>query len=236
MKTNKNIKCLGKCEKHFLHPITLIGHSAKSNKLLCPTNVFIDDKNLIGDYIECKDEIYDTTLYDEDMYLKPTIGINYDTFLHFIYDIKSLDDVIKWFNENYDAPYNTIDRILNVMWYVFLTKILYNPTVIFNFYFNVFEKLWLNNLKVYFKSKYPSDLVNKIVNDNVKKSIDKAVSEKIKHFNYIKKIDEIERTNNSIKINIYKYFEDKFNDNSLDNDKLSSNNELSSNDEFSIVI
>jgi hypothetical protein len=115
--TTRKVKCVGNSvdtNEFFLHPITLELVLNKGPKKICPTELhYVNNKP----YTVKPASNDDSKLSDRDIqsYMAvPYLNLNIEQMLS-IYKIESIDDMMKWIDENIERkPIETINRILMV--------------------------------------------------------------------------------------------------------------------------
>jgi len=163
------IKCLGKSietNEVFLHPITLELVLNKGPNKICPTELhYANGKPYTYAPInktthkEFKDRDLQTFMSI------PYLNLSIEHMLN-IYNISSVDSMIKWIDNNMDKPLQTINRILMV-WIRFNFKELKeNNRILINIYKKLSKKFKLDkinedeledNIKYWFKNNNYDD-------------------------------------------------------------------------------
>ena len=197
-------KCIGECIKpneKTIHPLTFeIMGNFDQDISLCPSEPYImysrnnkiitkEEKN-----IKC-DKNNEISLKEVDnMIYNPEVKFNMDSFLE-MYNITSFDAGILWIRINKDQkPFNTIYRLLNVIWQVYHNKIKKISIEIIDCYKSIIHKLLEDD-----QDKY--NLLKK--NKNMDKIIKKAIKKILKHTQDWDNFDF--DINKKIKNNIIKY-------------------------------
>jgi hypothetical protein len=116
----KKNQCIGPCYppgSTILHPITLqiVSSNKSSNKLFCPIQPWRDKLGRTHVVDECT-KVTSSASVNEDIeknFIIPKISFDPAKFLVLYYSIRSLDEVVIWYNNNATVPYNTIKRIMD---------------------------------------------------------------------------------------------------------------------------
>ena len=107
------IKCIGPCydkmSKNIINPLNLVRYK-NSTVNLCPTFPFIYNDTIenfapCGEPTKTKQDIFSMVL--------PTIGISSEYFIYIYYNIKNLEDLLNWLDNNTNLPYRTKERVFN---------------------------------------------------------------------------------------------------------------------------
>ncbi len=147
---NKNIKCVGNSvdtNEFFLHPITLELILNKGPKKICPTELhYVNNKP----YTVKPADIEDTKLSERDIqsYMTvPYLNLNMEQMLS-IYKIESIDNMIKWLDENMtessNKPIQTINRILMVWIRLNFDELKENNRILVSIYKKIGKKYFNN--------------------------------------------------------------------------------------------
>lgn len=178
-KTGK--QCLSRCippNTDYVHPVTL--ETITTKKYVCATHPWINEEGEILNFDECdpSEIIYDNL---EDNILIPQLDFNYETFLKYVYDIKSFLKTIKWVRNNYNLPYETIERVLNASWYVYFNEIRIEFKKTIEFYVDFLKKKWIDDIKQLLNI-YPEKIIDAIIksNDNLNLIVEKSIKKTIK--------------------------------------------------------
>ena len=92
-----------------------------------------------------------------------TLDFNYSSFLKDIYNIINLNDFISFITNDIQKKEESIyiyDRLLEYGWYVFIDEIIINKNTFINFYIQIIKKIY--NKQIYFEK------FEIIYNDNIK--------------------------------------------------------------------
>ena len=115
--SNQKIKCRGNSidnNEIFLHPVTLELVLNKGTKKICPTDLhYVNGKPYTTAPIDKTDKS-DLSEKDLQSFMSiPYLNLNMEQML-LIYNINSIDTMMKWIDNNIDKPLQTINRILMV--------------------------------------------------------------------------------------------------------------------------
>ena len=109
----KGINCIGPCyeklTKNIINPSSLINYR-KPTINLCPTFPYIYNGN-VGHFAPCGEP----TAGKQDVFsmVLPTIGISSEYFINIYYNIKNLEGLLNWLDNNTNLPYRTKERVFN---------------------------------------------------------------------------------------------------------------------------
>lgn len=179
LKSTGDRKCLTKCnakQVSFIHPTTLDIIQGRTTSI-CAVNPEYRYKTQLKDNATYQRLIYDQcNLDDNNNKILPNIieslllQNTFDTleFLNKIYNLYSFDDIIKWTVSNDYMPNNTIKRVHNCGWQVFVngkTNDTKHPTIkVYDYYFNMFKTKWIKNCIKKLEKEYSLNIL--LNNDN----------------------------------------------------------------------
>lgn len=110
-------KCVGPCARshtEILHPLTLEYVTNDTN--FCPVDKFISSNNdgkVVINYVDKCDNLDEDHSYQPSELIVPQIVFHKNTFLATYYNINSLEECIKWIDNNEMKPIKTRERIFN---------------------------------------------------------------------------------------------------------------------------
>jgi hypothetical protein len=142
-KDSKKIKCLGNSintNEVFLHPITLELVLNKGPTKICPTELhYVNNKPYTVAPIDSKISDKDIQSY----MAIPYLNLNTEQLLS-IYNIDSIDSMMKWLDNNIDKPLQTINRILMVWIRLNFNELKKNNRILISIYKKINNKHKLN--------------------------------------------------------------------------------------------
>jgi len=109
-------KCVGKIIKkndQLIHPFNLNIIENLEDKSICPTKVYFDSKNnrLMDRKYSNKNPAIEEIINYMD---KPYVYIDHNYLLKEVFNIKEVDDIEKWIEENSKKPMRYISRVVNL--------------------------------------------------------------------------------------------------------------------------
>ncbi len=170
--TTRKVKCVGNSvdtNEFFLHPISLELVLNKGPKKICPTELhYVNNKPYTVKPVSSVDE---TKLSDRDIqsYMAvPYLNLNMEQMLS-IYNINSIDSMVKWIDDNIkgdtNKPFETINRILMVWIRLNFDELKKNNRIL-NSVYKKLGKKYFNKINDNYNDNYNDDnyLENKIKN------------------------------------------------------------------------
>ncbi len=145
-----SIKCVGNSidtNEVFLHPITLELVLNKNNNKICPTELhYVNGKPYT--YAPISKTTYDKEFKDRDLQKfmsVPYLNLSMEQML-MMYNITSIDTMMKWINNNMDKPLQTINRILMVWIRFNFEELKENNRILINIYKKFSKNYKLKNI------------------------------------------------------------------------------------------
>jgi hypothetical protein len=139
--SNRKVKCLGNSvdtNEVFLHPVTLeLVLNKSSSQKICPTDLhYVNGKP----YTTAPIEQTDFSERDLQKFMSiPYLNLNMEQMLS-IYNINSIDTMMKWLDNNMDKPLQTVNRILMVWIRFNFDDLKENNRVLLNVYKKINKK------------------------------------------------------------------------------------------------
>lgn len=123
-KSTNGLQCVGPCyysKTRIIHPLTLEELAGIPHNF-CPVNTFVytskTGQNRFSNFDRCfvptanDNDIHNDELFRESV-MAPQFIFSSDFFVKIYYKINTIDDLLKWLNDNKDDPYKTKERVFN---------------------------------------------------------------------------------------------------------------------------
>lgn len=123
-KSTNGLQCVGPCyysKTKIIHPLTLEELAGIPHNF-CPVNTFVytskTGQNMFSNFDRCfvptanDNDIHNDELFRESV-MAPQFIFSSEFFVKIYYKINTIDDLLKWLNDNKDDPYITKERVFN---------------------------------------------------------------------------------------------------------------------------
>lgn len=123
-KSTNGLQCVGPCyysKTRIVHPLTLEELAGIPHNF-CPVNTFTytskTGQNMFSNFDRCyiptanDNDVHNDELFRESI-MAPQFIFSSDFFVKIYYKINTIDELLKWLNENNDNPYKTRERVFN---------------------------------------------------------------------------------------------------------------------------
>jgi hypothetical protein len=144
------IKCVGNSvdiNEVFLHPITLELVLNKSSNKICPTELHYSNGKPYTYAPISKTNNKEFKDRDLQQFMSvPYLNLSMEQMLN-IYNITSIDTMMKWIDNNMNKPLQTINRILMVWIRFNFEELKENNRILINIYKKLSKKYKLNSIK-----------------------------------------------------------------------------------------
>ena len=123
-KSTNGLQCVGPCyysKTKIIHPLTLEELAGIPHNF-CPVNTFVytskTGQNMFSNFDRCfvptanDNDIQNDELFRESV-MAPQFIFSSEFFVKIYYKINSIDELLKWLNDNKDDPYRTKERVFN---------------------------------------------------------------------------------------------------------------------------
>lgn len=204
-KSSSGYQCIGPCyfkKTQFIHPLTLdeLQNDSLSICPIIPTSK-IDKKSkkrILIEHDKCSNPTHKKTEIDDifiDTVLTPITSFNVETFVKIYYDIKSLEELFQYLEDNKHLPYKTKLRLFDFSFKLYGKNLnILNETMI-DFVYEIIEK---NIKKIVMKTYYYFEIEDNIIKTTNEKNNNIDIK---KHYDIIKKyildnLLNIEKTKN----------------------------------------
>jgi hypothetical protein len=107
--------CVGPCyysNTHVIHPLTLEEIEGVEHNF-CPVNTFIYTNSLTGKSKSSNIDLCFVPTARETIVLTPQFSFSSEYFVKVYYKINNIEDLLKWLEENREAPHKTKERVFN---------------------------------------------------------------------------------------------------------------------------
>jgi hypothetical protein len=152
-KTINNRQCITPCysaNTWILHP-TSVQFVKDLKHPYCATDIYytkhngVSMRNLTDVCEKVSEEVLNPDKITKDIYA-PISGFDSSIFLSKFYKINSIDEAIKYINENDSIENDTKDRILNLSFECFKMEEIINSADLIEYYISILKKRWIKNL------------------------------------------------------------------------------------------
>lgn len=187
---NNNNNCISKCFKKKtvnVHPFFLVSFNHKNQDAqdYCFVNPYKytselkKNKFILSNYCDTNynSNFNNSYIYENNLEI-PNIFL-----LNIIYDLYSITSVVDWVSKNKEKPYNTIKRLLNACWEVYIKEIDDIEDIFIEMYIFIINKHWIYS---FYDKLYKYILYDKKKNIIIFENNNDSLSFKQKRIDFLK--------------------------------------------------
>jgi len=179
---DNNEMCITKCHtknETIFHPRLLEfkkvlndGECAiESRKEYDIDKINLNQNKIMNDYTNCNLNLFDVESEESIMmsyYFNPIF------FVKSLYNLKSFDAVIKWTTDNTELPFDTIKRVHNCAWEIFIVNKDNITNSVLNYYYDLAKKQWMKDYIVHINNQISFNIISDNPNDDLSNIIIKT--------------------------------------------------------------